>query len=124
MEISPIKLPLGPGLQVFDHQTLEGLPGAFNDSLPDGWGRLLFDRYIRSQHLLPEDFSSLDRLAHVGATGLGALVYEPDYSGMDVDKDEIDLDILSQHTQEILDGAAGEVLEELNGGRKVKLSWK
>ena len=109
---------------MFDHQTLEGLPGAFNDSLPDGWGRLLFDRYIRSQHLLPEDFSSLDRLAHVGATGLGALVYEPDYSGMDVDKDEIDLDILSQHTQEILDGAAGEVLEELNGGRKVKLSWK
>ncbi|MBA4746000.1 MAG: type II toxin-antitoxin system HipA family toxin [Muricauda sp.] len=113
LEISPIKLPLGPGLQVFDYQPFEGLPGVFNDSLPDGWGRLLFDRYIRSQNLLPDDFSSLDRLTHVGATGLGALVYEPDYSMKDTEKDTIDLDILSQHTQEILDGAADEVLEEL-----------
>ena len=113
LEISPIKLPLGPGLQVFDYQTFEGLPGVFNDSLPDGWGRLLFDRYIRSQHLLPDDFSSLDRLAHVGTTGLGALVYEPDHSMTDKEKDTIDLDILSRHTQEILDGTADEVLEEL-----------
>ncbi|MCR9228285.1 MAG: type II toxin-antitoxin system HipA family toxin [Flavobacteriaceae bacterium] len=113
LEISPIKLPLGPGLQVFDYQTFEGLPGVFNDSLPDGWGRLLFDRYVGSRNLLPDDLSALDRLAHVGTTGLGALVYEPDYSKMVVDKDEIDLDILSRHTQEILDGAAGEVLEEL-----------
>ncbi|MBO6830612.1 MAG: type II toxin-antitoxin system HipA family toxin [Muricauda sp.] len=113
LEISPIKLPLGPGLQVFDYQPFEGLPGVFNDSLPDGWGRLLFDRYIRSQNLLPDDFSTLDRLAHVGTTGLGALVYEPDYSGIDVEKDEIDLDILSWHTQEILEGTADEVLKEL-----------
>lgn len=113
LEISPIKLPLGPGLQVFDYQSFEGLPGVFNDSLPDGWGRLLFDRYIRSQNLLPDDFSSLDRLAHVGKTGLGALVYEPDYSEIDVEKDEINLDILSRYTQEILDGTADEVLKEL-----------
>ena len=113
LEISPIKLPLGPGLRVFDYQPFEGLPGVFNDSLPDGWGRLLFDRYIRSQQLLPDDFSSLDRLAHVGRTGLGALVYEPDYGMGDEEKDIIDLDILSQHTQEILDGSADEVLKEL-----------
>lgn len=61
LEISPLKLPLGPGLQVFDYRPFEGLPGVFNDSLPDGWGRLLFDRYVRSQNLLPEDFTPLDR---------------------------------------------------------------
>lgn len=43
LEISPLKLPLEAGLQVFDYRPFEGLPGVFNDSLPDGWGRLLFD---------------------------------------------------------------------------------
>src|SRR5690606_3808647 len=97
LEISPLKLPLNPGLQIFDHRPFEGLPGVFNDSLPDGWGRLLFDRYIRSQAMMPEDFSLLDRLAHVGAKGLGALVYEPDYNNLGEEQNEINLDVLSQH---------------------------
>ena len=113
LEISPIKLPLTTGLQVFDYRPFEGLPGVFNDSLPDGWGRLLFDRYVRSQNLLPEDFSPLDRLAHIGMTGLGALVYQPDYSDVETQQEEINLDILSQQTQDVLDGEANEVLQEL-----------
>lgn len=113
LEISPLKLPLESGLQVFDYRPFEGLPGVFNDSLPDGWGRLLFDRYFRSQNLLPEDFTPLDRLAHVGTSGLGALVYEPDHSDVNTQEEEIDLDLLSQQTQEILEGDADEVLQEL-----------
>lgn len=113
LEISPLKLALGSGLQVFDYRPFEGLPGVFNDSLPDGWGRLLFDRYVRSQNLLPEDFTPLDRLAHVGMSGLGALVYEPDYSHVNEQEEEVDLDLLSQHTQAILEGEADEVLQEL-----------
>ena len=113
LEISPIKLPLNPGLQVFDHRPFEGLPGIFNDSLPDGWGRLLFERYIRSQNMMSEDFSPLDRLAHIGVRGLGALVYEPHYNDVEDQQNEINLDILSQHTQEVLDGEANEVLKEL-----------
>ncbi len=66
LDISPLKLPLNAGLQVFDYQLFEGLPGVFNDSLPDGWGRLLFDRYLRSQNLFPDDFTALDRLAQEG----------------------------------------------------------
>lgn len=113
LEISPLKLPLGPGLQVFDYRPFEGLPGVFNDSLPDGWGRLLFDRYVRSQNLLPEDFTPLDRLAHVGTSALGALVYEPDYSDVSAQEEEVNLDLLSQQTQKILNGDADEVLREL-----------
>lgn len=113
LEISPLKLPLGPGLQVFDYRPFEGLPGVFNDSLPDGWGRLLFDRYVRSQNLLPEDFTPLDRLAHVGMNGLGALVYEPEYSLTENEQDTIDLDTLSQQTQDVLKGEASAVLKEL-----------
>ena len=113
LEISPLKLPLDSGLHVFDYRPFEGLPGVFNDSLPDGWGRLLFDRYVRTKNLLPEDFTPLDRLAHVGMSGLGALVYEPDHSNLEKEHEPIDLDILSQQTQDVLEGEANEVLQEL-----------
>ena len=115
LNISPLKLPLDTGLQSFDYRPFEGLPGVFNDSLPDGWGRLLFDRYVRSQNLLPENFTPLDRLAHVGMTGLGALVYEPDHSAREKEQTAIDLDILFGHTQDVLEGEANDVLQELIG---------
>lgn len=113
LEISPLKLPLINGLQSFDYNPFEGLPGVFNDSLPDGWGRLLFHRYVKSQHLLPEEFSPLDRLAYVGFTGLGALVYQPDYSTVTEEQKEINLDSISLQTREVLEGEANEVLQEL-----------
>ena len=69
IEISPLRLPLQSGLHSFDYDLFEGLPGVFNDSLPDGWGRLLFDRFIRSQGILPADVTPLDRLAHIGSRG-------------------------------------------------------
>ena len=46
IEISPIKLPLGPGVSIADTTIFDGLFGVFNDSLPDGWGRLLLDRTV------------------------------------------------------------------------------
>ena len=39
IEISPIKLPLRPGVYLADTAIFDGLFGVFNDSLPDGWGR-------------------------------------------------------------------------------------
>lgn len=36
LEISPVRMPLQPGLMSFDQRLFEGLPGVFNDSLPDG----------------------------------------------------------------------------------------
>ena len=39
VELSPLRLPLEPGLKSFEPGLFEGLPGLFNDSLPDGWGR-------------------------------------------------------------------------------------
>ena len=112
LEISPLRLPLQPGVRTFDRSLFEGLPGLFNDSLPDGWGRLLFDRSIRQQGMLPGQFSPLDRLAYVGTKGMGALVYEPD-QGMDEVRGQIDLDVLASHARDVLNGEAGDVLEEL-----------
>lgn len=104
LEISPLRLPLKSGVNHFDYQFVEGLPGVFNDSLPDGWGRLLFDRFVRSQGILPADITPLDRLAHVGSRALGALVFEPDHSVNDTQGD-IRLDSLASEAQEVLDGS-------------------
>jgi serine/threonine-protein kinase HipA len=112
LEISPLRLPLQPGVRTFDRFLFEGLPGLFNDSLPDGWGRLLLDRSLRQQGMLPGQFCPLDRLARVGNKGMGALVYEPD-QGSDEVCEQINLDVLASHTQDVLNGEAGDVLEEL-----------
>ncbi len=66
IEISPYRLPIQRGVIELPQRPFEGLAGVFSDSLPDGWGRLLFDRMMRTQGILPSDISSLDRLAHVG----------------------------------------------------------
>lgn len=112
LEISPIKLPLKRGLIEFPINHFEGLAGVFNDSLPDGWGRLLFDRMLRSEGILPSEVTPLDRLAHVGLHGLGALVYEPDESP-NFDDEIIDLDVLASQTKEVLEGGSDEVIAEL-----------
>tara|TARA_R110002110_G_scaffold359443_1_gene568875 strand:- start:2544 stop:3782 length:1239 start_codon:yes stop_codon:yes gene_type:complete len=112
LNISPLRLPPESDLKTFDPTLFEDLPGVFNDSLPDGWGRLLFDRLLRSKGILVGDISPLDRLAHVGLTGIGALVYEPDYSAQHPNA-SLNLDVLAAQTQEVLSGEAEDVLQEL-----------
>ncbi len=112
LELSPFKLPLSSRLQVFDSGLFEGLPGVFNDSLPDGWGRLLLDRALRSRGVNESALSPLDRLAHVGHRGMGALMYEPDYSQRKI-TGAIDLDRLALQSQKILEGESSNVLQEL-----------
>jgi serine/threonine-protein kinase HipA len=117
LEISPLRLSLKPGLYSFDYGLFEGLPGVFNDSLPDGWGRLLFDRSLRSLGVLPSSISALDRLAHVGAHGMGALVYEPDHSQVEADG-LLSLDKLAEQAQDVMDGRSEDVIQmllDLNG---------
>lgn len=112
VEISPFKLPLRNGVVELPSDPFEGLAGVFSDSLPDGWGRLLFDRMMRSQGISPSEISSLDRLAYVGLNGMGALVYEPDSSPPTI-QEFIDLDHLATQTEKILEGASGEIITEL-----------
>lgn len=117
LNISPFKLPLRSGLQSFDPFLFEGLAGVFNDSLPDGWGRLLLDRSLRSKGIDPNSFSVLDRLAHVGTKGMGALSYHPDQS-IKITDDEINLDVIAHQAAEILSGHSEDVIDtllEMNG---------
>ena len=112
LEISPFTLPLKPGVATFDSRLFEGLPGVFNDSLPDGWGRLLLDRYAQSMGVLPSQVSPLDRLSYVGTHALGALVYEPEIT-LAPNHRHIHLDTVAFEAQEVLEGAFVDVFEEL-----------
>jgi serine/threonine-protein kinase HipA len=90
----------------------EGLCGVFNDSLPDGWGRLLFDRFTRSNVMLISEITPLDRLTYIGTNALGALIFEPD-QGINEKHLNVNLDILARQSKQVLNGGSDEVLKEL-----------
>ena len=66
INLSPFMLPLKSGVFYDKKQTFDGLFGLFNDSLPDGWGCLLLDRYLQKQGLSYYDITPLHRLSIVG----------------------------------------------------------
>ncbi|MBC8374433.1 MAG: HipA N-terminal domain-containing protein, partial [FCB group bacterium] len=76
--ISPFHLPLKPGLFTARDEPFAGNFGVFNDSLPDGWGNLLLDRFLSSQGISLNSLSVLDRLSLIGSNGMGTLQYFPD----------------------------------------------
>jgi serine/threonine-protein kinase HipA len=112
IELSPYKLPLKAGLFRCDDTTFDGLWGLFNDSLPDGWGRLLIDRHLMKLGLNPSTLSPLDRLAFVGSHAMGALSYKPERE-VESSFEDIVLDDLAQSSADILEGSSEALLDEL-----------
>ena len=76
--ISPLSLPLSEEVFIANPDPLDGVFGVFDDSLPDGWGRLLVDRTLKARHIDPRSIGPLARLSIVGSSGMGALEYEPE----------------------------------------------
>jgi serine/threonine-protein kinase HipA len=113
IEISPVKLPLRPGVAVAETMIFDGLFGVFNDSLPDGWGRLLLDRTVERHGIHRGQLNPLDRLAYVGRHGMGALSYEPELGPNNTDDAPLALDRLAEESAAVLAGANEEVFEEL-----------
>lgn len=114
INLSPFFLPSGAEIITSANKTLfDSLHGVFNDSLPDGWGRLLLDRQLQQLAIDPRQLSPLDRLAHVGRRGVGALSYEPDKQSILAGSDPLDLEQLATDSQRDLRGAPEEVITEL-----------
>lgn len=113
VEISPFNLPLKSGAAPCDGAVFDGLFGVFNDSLPDGWGRLLLDRRMRQLGIAPMLLTPLDRLTHVGTHGMGALTFEPDASHYLPRNGVIHLDRLAAETHDVLEGESKDVFVEL-----------
>jgi serine/threonine-protein kinase HipA len=94
LPLSPFALNVAAGAAAAPHIPFEGLHGLFNDSLPDGWGRKLLDRRLQRLGYDHQALGPLDRLAYVGQSGMGALIYRPEGS-LAPERGEIDLDWLA-----------------------------
>ena len=113
IQLSPYKLPLKGGIHNCDDTVFDGLFGVFADSMPDGWGKLLLDRYLLRQGINYGDITPLDRLGYIGNYGVGALLYKP-YSG-DIEQktSQINLDDLALESIKILNDETHQDLKKL-----------
>lgn len=104
--ISPLLLPLSNEVFVPDKQSMNyfgGLFGVFADSLPDSWGELLLDKYLRSIGIDRGNVSVLDRLAYIGTSGMGALEYVPARNtDFDVIGSKLSFDEIAKECNELL----------------------
>lgn len=112
LNLSPVRLPLREGLHEHRDRAFGPLPGLFDDSLPDGWGLLLMDRYFRKRGVDPRSLSPLDRLAWVGDRAMGTLKYRP-ASEAPGDGGRFELHELAREADEILAGKVDDVLPQL-----------
>ena len=128
LNLSPIKLPFNNEIHACHKEPFDGLFGVFNDSLPDGWGRLLLDRILSSKGRDISDISPLDRLAFVGSGGMGSLIYQPANEYSTERFPEIELDTIAREMSRILKGNSSDIIEELfilggsSGGARPKIS--
>lgn len=127
LNISPIKLSYNNEINSAGLEPFDGLYGVFNDSLPDGWGRLLLDRTLASEGVDIQNITPLDRLAYVGDKGMGALCYKPKFDKDVAMSSEIELDMIAQEMSHILKGSESDIIEELftlggsSGGARPKI---
>ena len=105
-----------------------GLFGVFADSLPDSWGQLLLDRYLESIGIKRGEISTLDRLAYVGQSGMGALEYLPSREAdFDYRNTGLDYDIIAKECENILSSKRSDQLDVLfkmggsSGGTRPKI---
>ena len=113
LNLSPFRLPWQPGLFEYSDREFGPLPGLFDDSLPDGWGLLLIDRWFRQRGLNLMEVSPLDRLAWLGTRTMGALTYHPPADQEGAEAQDLSLHDLARQSQELLAGSAREVLPQL-----------
>ncbi|MCJ8168327.1 type II toxin-antitoxin system HipA family toxin [Atopomonas sediminilitoris] len=103
--LSPLNMEFKPSPQAApDPHLFGGLMGVFADSLPDGWGMLLMDRFfLRERGIDRRAITALDRLAYMGDRAMGALEYRPALEKTGADS-ALDLERLYQAALEVYEG--------------------
>ena len=129
--ISPFSLPLRNDVFVPNERSLDrfgGLFGVFADSLPDTWGHLLLDRYLESIGIKRGEITTLERLAYVGKSGMGALEYMPSKEAdFDYKNTGLDFDTIAKECANILSSKNSDQLDILykmggsSGGTRPKI---
>lgn len=120
LELSPLKMQTSLDVLTGPEHVFEGLFGVFNDSLPDGWGKLLMDRSFIEAGRAPSSITALERLAKVGNNGIGAIIYEPS-DEIETPNFHADLDAYAEDAEQLLKEGQSTALDKLAalGGNSV-----
>ena len=127
--ISPFSLSLEKRIFTSETNDFEGLFGVFDDSLPDGWGRLLTDRYLKTKGIDYNAINQLTRLSMLSDTASGLLEYYP-RQNLEDDSDPDNLEALFTTAESILSNSAASAsdVEQLyirgssSGGARPKIN--
>jgi len=126
--ISPFSLPLNEKLYISNKNSFNGLFGVFADSLPDAWGNLVLDRYLKKIGIDISSLNVLDRLSIIGKSGKGGLEYLPEYKYKKSKK--ISLEEIALQVEQILESKITDKIEELfskcgsSGGTRPKFNFE
>lgn len=101
MSISPYYLPLKSHVFIAKRDPFAGSFGVYDDSLLDGWGNLVLDRYLKEKGINPYQLAILQRLSLIGKAGRGALEYYPDNSIIE-DADYLELNKIAEDAEKLL----------------------
>jgi len=96
LEVAPFVMPLSQAVHHaaefhLPRKMFDGLPGMIADSLPDSFGNLLVRKYMEGLRIDIGQITPLDRLAYVGARGMGALTYRPAWKDEERESTAIDM---------------------------------
>lgn len=123
LEPSPILMPVAPGrvyaFPGIGRETFKGLPGLLADSLPDSYGRALFDRWLALTGRTSEN--AIETLCFLGKRCMGALEFEPAMNIPYSPKVRIEIDTLVQVAAEAL-AEKSDFGANIDGDRKAAIA--
>ena len=125
LPVSPLRLPVKPGVQVYDGRGRMEVFGVFEDAMPDNWGRRLVDRHF--QKTLGRLPGVLERLAYTGERAMGALTFHPPRESAPLPTTELDLAGLGRQAWDFDNDQIEDALPELrrlggtSGGARPKV---
>lgn len=112
-DLSPIKMPLSNGNQIYTfpdlrqardnpYDTFKGLPGLLADTLPDKYGNQLINIWLAQQGRLENSMNPVEKLCFIGKRGMGALEFEPATTGPKNKSTIIEIDSLVNISKQML----------------------
>ncbi|NVK83855.1 MAG: type II toxin-antitoxin system HipA family toxin [Cytophagia bacterium] len=117
-DLSPIKMPIRSGSQIYsfpelkkgkneDYDTFKGLPGLLADSLPDRYGNQLMNVWLAQRGRPENSMNPVEQLCFIGKRGMGALEFEPAQLPSRQGSSQIEVDSLVEVARKMLSQKKG-----------------
>jgi serine/threonine-protein kinase HipA len=109
IELAPLEMPARPGPYQYPRlpPSYWGLPGLLADSIPDTYGNVLIDEWVRREGRTPDSFSPVERLCYIGDCGMGALEFRPGLRSQASQSEHLEMNRLVELASEALASKQG-----------------